>query len=516
MNKTIQQGFNAKRLLAVLIGTLVTHSVTADVLPGFHLQLLEDLGYNESVARNINNQGISVGTSIGLASFETDPRPVFWDVDGRVTSLENSVYPASGNEKIAAINELGNMVGTREDLGEVVWIDLVAAGLPDAYQAKDINESNQVAGTLVQYGSNTRSYFATVWNNLSPTLLGGEPTGFNSYANAINDQGEVVGTFSNGVYQVPVLWTAQQRYYLGTLPGFEPSAVALQMNNNGQAVGFSGATHAGRAVIWEAGYIAELGTFGGDYSTAIDINDAGQIIGLSSDANGVAKPFLWQDGVMYDLTPALCADVNTCNIQPGAINDQAQMVYTQAVPVSVGSYTLTDHLAYRVDMSTAALSSLPSRAAPLNFVAADGAGIVDGGAPAIGDADLSISLSASASSINSGGYVSFVIQVTNRGVDTARAVVATDPLPSNVVLVPERSDVQICDFPSTILSCRFGDLQPGQAVQATITVQHRSGSQINNTVTVDSATFDPQLGNNSASASVSVSSAKKRRYGFYR
>jgi probable HAF family extracellular repeat protein len=45
----------------------------------------------------------------------------------------------------------------------------------------------------------------------------------------------------------------------------------------------------------------DLGTLGGQHSFAVDINNAGQIVGWAYNASGARRAFLWQDGVMQDL-----------------------------------------------------------------------------------------------------------------------------------------------------------------------------------------------------------------------
>ncbi len=116
---------------------------------------------------------------------------------------------------------------------------------------------------------------AFLWQKGTLTNLGALPGGYNSYAQAINERGTVVGSAENGVTD-PVLG----------IPEFE-------------------------AVLWSNGQITNLGTLGGNESLAIDVNGHGQIVGFSANAVpdpvsmfGFAtetRPFVWKDGVMRDL-----------------------------------------------------------------------------------------------------------------------------------------------------------------------------------------------------------------------
>src|SRR5512133_575397 len=71
---------------------------------------------------------------------------------------------------------------------------------------------------------------------------------------------------------------------LGTLGGYSSWANAL--NEGGQVVGVSftasGQVH---AFLWKNGTMTDLGTLGG-YSTATSINERGQVIGASTTASG--------------------------------------------------------------------------------------------------------------------------------------------------------------------------------------------------------------------------------------
>jgi len=87
---------------------------------------------------------------------------------------------------------------------------------------------------------------------------------------------------------------------LGTLSEGR-SAQATAINDNGQVVGWS--DNPARAFLWENGVMIDLGTLGG-YSRPTDINNDGQVVGLSTvDGSETWHPFLWSDGVMSDLQP---------------------------------------------------------------------------------------------------------------------------------------------------------------------------------------------------------------------
>ena len=56
-----------------------------------------------------------------------------------------------------------------------------------------------------------------------------------------------------------------------------------------------------RAFLWEDGVLRDLGTLGGNFTIAHDINNRGQIVGWSNDVSFTPFAFLWDDGVMTSL-----------------------------------------------------------------------------------------------------------------------------------------------------------------------------------------------------------------------
>jgi probable HAF family extracellular repeat protein len=134
---------------------------------------------------------------------------------------------------------------------------------------------------------------------------------------AVNDNGQAVGFSGNCISGVPftslhaVLWQRHgQRWTatdLGTLGG-KILNLAFGINNRGQVVGQSdlpGDT-AYHAFLWQDGAMTDLGTLPGDVvSWAETINSSEEAVGTSFDANGNPHPFIWQDGTMTDLNTLL-------------------------------------------------------------------------------------------------------------------------------------------------------------------------------------------------------------------
>jgi probable HAF family extracellular repeat protein len=112
---------------------------------------------------------------------------------------------------------------------------------------------------------------------------------------------------------------------IGTLGGNFSDAAAI--NDRGQIVGASTNAEGNlRAFLLDDGRMRDLGTLGGPNSAARDINERGAVVGFSSAANGEPHAFVWLRGVMVDLNTVLR------NPSPGftlmeanAINDRGEI-----------------------------------------------------------------------------------------------------------------------------------------------------------------------------------------------
>jgi probable HAF family extracellular repeat protein len=211
-----------------------------------------------------------------------------------------------------------------------------------------------------------------------PTLGGN-----NGQASAINNRGQIVGFAENGTVDstcppgatnnriaLPVLWKNGRAYALPTV-GSDPDGVAFWINDQGQAVGYSGtctvALHAvswkngtatplpdlghggiaqgnnnqGQivgnigsadgatfyAAVWQNDVLTNLKTLPGDVAAiASGNNSEGQVVGSTLDSNyNWSHGFIWQNGVMTDLNTLFPAGSNLYATMANKINESGQI-----------------------------------------------------------------------------------------------------------------------------------------------------------------------------------------------
>jgi len=149
----------------------------------------------------------------------------------------------------------------------------------------------------------------------------------------INNNGQVVGwcEYDNGSRQ-GFLWESDQITGLGALSG-KPQSSAFGINDSGQIVGHSwnvGNNDDQLATLFDAsggGNNVNLGTLGGNKSTAIDINNNGQIVGISKIPNH-----------SYYFAASFDISGNQQNILIGPAGSNAQSINNNGLPVGSALY----------------------------------------------------------------------------------------------------------------------------------------------------------------------------------
>ncbi len=261
-------------------------------------------GAIEAVAEDVSGQRI--------VGFFNDPNDEFGSLaflrDG--ANVIPIIPPGATLSHAHGVNGVGQVVGSSSGASggqAFLWQDGVLTTIGPlevgAPTARDLNNSGQIVG----YAGNTSHINPTarafIWDDLGITMLDAIPGALTSLAQAINENGQVVGY---GLFEIPELtvhsfiWSDGHMTDLGTLPGFLRS-FALDINDRGTVVGynsyFDGNINIQHAVIWQNGVMTDLNELipsGLDLivKRARAINNNGQIVGRATLDGYAAVAFL--------------------------------------------------------------------------------------------------------------------------------------------------------------------------------------------------------------------------------
>ena len=355
--------------LALAVATLAT-SLYLPAQTQYQVFGLPGLGGTASQASSINNRGWVTGA----ANLEGDTisKAALW-IRGSLISL-GALGGPSANSAIAwpVKNDLGLLVGisdTDEDnpLGEAFscW-PFFASGTPTGKICNGFR-----------------------WSNGAMTPLPPFPGGYDSYATAANNLGEVVGWAENGVHDATCVPTYQILQFraviwepwgemkeLPPLPNTGDTATAATaINDKGEVVGISGICDvavgrfsARHAVLWEHGVPTNLGSLGGvAWNTPTAINNEGVVVGFSDlpgDSDGTAnyQAFIWTRSTGMQTLPLLQGETRSAAY---GINDKGQVVGLS------GSPTISFHAILWQNGAATDLNSVTQPGAPFLIYAND-------------------------------------------------------------------------------------------------------------------------------------------------
>jgi probable HAF family extracellular repeat protein len=291
---------------------------------------LGTLGGEYASATSINNDGKVVGSS----SLATGASMAFlWSRD-KMTDL--GTVPGGKNSAAYSINDKDEIVGVAIDSKghshPAVWKNgkvqvLTFAG--DSNQPYAINNRGQITG-LVFTQTQIYCYLYSDGRMYDIGTLGGNEI----HAKAINDQGEIVGdsetSWKPSLGHRPgavhaFLFFASRLHDLGVLPNADVS-LALGINRNGDVVGKSSGGTWDHAFLRRNGKMVDLGTLGGERSSAEGINNQDEIVGSTNDKHQTEKAFLWVKGRMIDLNTLLVRSPGWLVTDAHAINDRGQII----------------------------------------------------------------------------------------------------------------------------------------------------------------------------------------------
>jgi len=306
-----------------------------------------DGNFNPSIPAAINSSGEVVGTALGNSAFiyqngvTTDLNAIIGGVVSTARAINDEgdivgakgISPVGNSGSVAYLYSNGQVTTFAPPADTLYTSSAEGTGINAAgqivvraqYAGSDPNlQSHDHAflydhGTWTDVGSLGGSYV----NTLATGVIGEQ------FGTGINASGTIVGysiTASPGADRAFTFDAQHNITNLGTLPGAHDS-FATAVNDNGQVVGV-----AGQAVLYDAAGNIGLGTLPAPFnngSRANDINNLGVIVGNSDspvDKPPYSHAFIYENGVMTDLNSLIDPASGWTLSDAIALNDKGQIV----------------------------------------------------------------------------------------------------------------------------------------------------------------------------------------------
>lgn len=286
---------------------------------------LGTLGGWDSSARAINNQGQVVGY-FHIAPFSQEIHAYIWDSYKGFQDLGQFIGTEYGSYA-TDINDNGQVFGYYGGINFLWDQNDGLQYIPDNFYAEAINNFGQLVGSSVVQ-NDQRHRHAFLYDKGTMVDLGTLIPNGSSSACDINNSGQIVGSadWENYITHAFIWDNSHGMKDIHTL-GLESYAIAI--NDQEQVVGsyrnneFPG----GHAFLWSPNEtMIDIGTLGGNVTSVYDINNTGLIIGRSVNNYHEVRCFIWEEGIMYDLENLVMDSCGWRLEEVYGINDLGQIV----------------------------------------------------------------------------------------------------------------------------------------------------------------------------------------------
>lgn len=272
------------------------------------------------------------------------------------------------------INTAGQLVG-EFGIHAALWTPNGAGGYtltlldeqlpsPSYSSASGVNANGQVVGSYQVQVNGVWVRKCFLWTPVKPNATTGSITTLPDFgggfcvANDINSSGSVVGASNTSKGDTHGFIWSQSGGRLGRIRDLTPNgdmSYATSINEAGQVAGQHTTQTAGNAAIWTliaGSYVmTDLGTFTGTESWAMDINDAGFVVGFARRGDLTEDDaFFWQNGE-FTLLPG------TASIMEAAALSGLNGSSVQVIGTSLDGTGARTALRWNVTLSTASASA---------------------------------------------------------------------------------------------------------------------------------------------------------------
>jgi probable HAF family extracellular repeat protein len=372
------------RYTATDLGSLSTdpNGLTSKVAAAVNVSGINDFG---QIAGRYNTGEVFANTNTaGVANANNAVRQGFIYENGAQTALTSTGVKKGQSDLGAAdgttitlltptnntIGNNGNILGTADEVRQPVGLPtdraLVWSNDGSGYKLAindfggvesyyfDTNNRNQITGrnivTEKDAAGADQTFEQAIYVQDGVVTRLADLGGNGGTAQSVNGTGTIVGyldadkTLNGEEKYTAIVWKldASGQYVLEDLGTFgDEQARALDINNAGQIIGATnggtGATAASNPFIIRDGEYTSIGSLGGKTGAVSEINEFGQVVGTSQVADGSNRAYVWGLGVQSDLNSLITAPLTfngaavTLNSAVG-INNFGEIVAT-------GTYT---------------------------------------------------------------------------------------------------------------------------------------------------------------------------------
>jgi probable HAF family extracellular repeat protein len=270
---------------------------------------------------------------VGLSSPSSHAGPIAYaitDIGVLSGDLESSAIDINNHGQTLVISSGGDS-GRRDFVFD--FKSGFSTPLGDRFYGSTINDTGEVSRGRINNAGWSAIFEPGSGNIPSQTFLEGPggrvPIGDPSIGflpNGINGFGQVVGYGGDGKGHFPLAYIfSDNRLTQLPIPAGQGYGMPTAINDKGQIVMDAGGPGAAHAYLLTDGEFTDLGTLGGEFSHAADIDSGGRVVG-SSAVGGESHAFLYMGGAMYDLNDLIPPETGWVLTEARAINDAGQIV----------------------------------------------------------------------------------------------------------------------------------------------------------------------------------------------